>query len=434
MKLFLAAIGLAAGLNLFAGETLRLKLDPDREYVLKGAPQEMVVKIDLSTLAEKAKPRRLPLNLAVVLDRSGSMLGAKIEKARQAAMEVVDHLRPGDSLAVIAYSDDVQVIFPSQEVKDKETLKLRIAGIRPEGCTALYAGVQAGANQVQEQLSSRKINRVILLSDGLANVGPSSPADLRALGRKLADRGIAVTTVGVGDDYNETLMSGLAEASDANYYYVKDTEKLPEIFAKELGELTTVAARELRIQITCPAGVRPIELIGRPEEFQGQQVTVRLSHLTAAQERCLFLRCAVQEEQSELARVTVLYRDELHDGTERSISDRATIRFSADHNQVANSLRPDIIAQKELLLTAVAKDNALSDADAGQLQRAARRLRGQAALLDKAALNASAATQTQLRQEIDSLRQRADAFDNNLYDNGTRKALQNESWSARNSK
>src|SRR6185369_10288746 len=149
----------------------------------------------------------------------------------------------------------------------------------PGGSTALYAGVEAGADQIQKHLSSHRINRVILLSDGLANIGPSTPQDLRRLGNRLSERGISVTTIGVGDDYNEDLMAGLAEASDANYYYVKDTEKLPAIFAKELGELLTVAAREIRIEIVCPAGVRPMGFIGRAEKFEGQKAVVQFNQI-----------------------------------------------------------------------------------------------------------------------------------------------------------
>src|SRR5207245_1730934 len=116
----------------------------------------------------------------------------------------------------------------------------------------------------------------------------------RRLGGTLSERGISVTTIGVGDDYNEDLMAGLAEASDANYYYVKDTEKLPEIFAKELGELLTIAARNIRIEIVCPDGVRPIGFLGRPEKFTDQKGSVQLSQFAVARNRYLFLRCQVE--------------------------------------------------------------------------------------------------------------------------------------------
>src|SRR5882724_2001344 len=101
MKLFVFATVLAAGLAAHspAGETLRLKLEPDHDCLLAGSPREVVVKIDLSAIDQKHRRKRLPLNLSIVLDRSGSMTGAKIEKARQGAMEVLDHLAPGDTVS-----------------------------------------------------------------------------------------------------------------------------------------------------------------------------------------------------------------------------------------------------------------------------------------------------------------------------------------------
>jgi Ca-activated chloride channel homolog len=240
MKTILLTLGLAmaCAASLFAGETLQLKLVPDRDYVLDDSPQEIVIKIDLSAINEnRKKVRRTPLNLAVVIDRSGSMTGAKLEKTKQAAMQLVDRLAPNDIFSLVIFSDEAQVLVPAQKVEDKDALKEKIESIEADGSTALYAGVQMGADQLDEFLSSKRINRVILLSDGLANVGPSTPRELRRLGSQLAERGISATTIGVGDDYNEDLMAGLAEASDANYYYVSDVETLPQIFEKELGRV-----------------------------------------------------------------------------------------------------------------------------------------------------------------------------------------------------
>src|ERR1039457_6622955 len=319
-------------------------------------------------------------------------------------------------------------------LEDKEEVKSQISHIRPGGSTTLYAGVDLGAAQIQRHLSSRRINRVILLSDGLANVGPSSTQDLRQLGRSLSERGISVTTIGVGDDYNEDLMAGLAEASDANYYYVKDTERLPEIFAKELGDLVIVAAREVRIEIVCPRGVKPIGLIGRPEVFSGQKAAVQLSQLALAQNRYLFLRCLVNEPQPEVAAVTVRYTDELNGGAEESVSERVKVRFTEDRTVAAKSARAEIVAQKELLLTAVAKDAALVEADAGRYQQAAQTLNRQAVALDTQYQNAPASVQSQLREEAANLRLRATQFEQNQYDSATRKSMQSESWNSRNSK
>jgi len=436
MKKTLLAVGLATGLavNLFAGETLRLKLVPDHDVLLRGRPQEVVVKIDLSAIAGQPKHRRTPLNLAVVLDRSGSMTGPKLEKAKQAAMQLVDRLAPGDIFSLVIYSDEAQVLVPAQKVEDNDALKEKIEGIEAGGSTALYAGVKTGAGQIQEYFSSKRINRIILLSDGLANVGPSSTRDLRRLGRDLSGRGISVTTIGVGDDYNEDLMAGLAEASDANYYYVQDTEKLPEIFARELGEMLAVAARDVRIEIVCPDGIKPLGLIGRPERFEHQQASVNLSQLTLGQNRYLLLRCLVNGDQSEIARVSVNYKDELDSGSDQLASGLVKVNFTEDQGSADKSVNGAVVAQKQILLTAMAKDEAMAQADNGKLQEAAATLSLQRAQLDAVYANAPASVQVQIREETNNLRDFSDQLNGGSYSSASRKTLQSQSYNTRNSK
>jgi Ca-activated chloride channel family protein len=429
-------LGLVTSLatQLVIGGTLNLKLEPDRDYVLKGSRGEVVVKIDLGAAAARKHRERPALNIVAVLDRSGSMAGAKIEKARQAAMDLVDQLVPGDIFSLVTYSDHVEVLVPARSVDDKEELRSRISRIHASGSTALYAGVQAGAEQLKHHLSSKRINRIILLSDGLANVGPSSPRELRRLGQDLSEEGIAVTTIGLGDDYNEDLMAGLAEASDANYYYVKDTEKLPRIFAKELGELLSVAAREVRIQITCPDGVRPIGLIGRPEKFNGQSTVVQFSQFLPEQNRCLFLRCKTSDDRAALAMVKVNYTDELNGGTEEAISGEVRIRYTGDRELAEKSIRRTVVAEKELFASALAKDQAIADADSGKYQEASRKLSAQAAALDQQYDSAPAYLQQQIKSEAYNLRQQSEQLSRNQYSAGSRKSMQSESFNTRNSK
>ena len=436
MKNTLLIIGLLTGLTsqLVAGETLRLKIEPEREWLKAGSPEEIVVKIDLFASAKKDSHHRPPLNIAVVLDRSGSMAGAKIEKARQAAMDVVDRLAPEDIFSLVTYDTQAELVIPPQSVENKGDLKQKIRNIASRGRTALYAGVSMGAEQVALHLSSETVNRVILLSDGLANVGPSSTAELRALGREIGGRGIAVTTIGVGDDYNEDLMAGLAEASDSNYYYVKDTEKLPEIFAKELGGLQSIAARDVRIEIICPEGVKPIGLVGRPERFEGGRVEVLLSQFSPEQTRSLFLRCRVERSIPAIAQVNVRYRDTLDGDASRTIGGSAQVRFTKDQSVAAKSEKPEVVAQKELILTAVVKDTALAEADAGHYQKAAQALVSQALVLENQSRNAPASMQSTLHFEVENLRLRAGQLQQNQYEPGMRKALQSESWDTRNSK
>ena len=444
-RTILLTIGLATAFaaNLFAGETLQLNLVPERGYFVRNSPQEVVIKIDLSVIADGKKVRRTPLNLAVVLDKSGSMTGAKIEKTKQAAMQLVDRLQPDDIFSLVIFSDVARVVVPAQRVENRAALKGKIEAIEAGGSTALYAGVNMGAGQIREYFSSKRINRVILLSDGLANVGPSSTRELRRLGSDLAERGVSVTTIGVGDDYNEDLMAGLAEASDANYYYVKDTEKLPEIFAKELGELLTVAVRDVRIEIVCPDGVKPLGFIGRAEKFDNQRATVNLSQFTAGQNRYLFLRCLVNGDQPEVARVNVNYTDELGGGGVQSAAGSVKIRYTDDQADSDRSVNGAVVAEKELMLTAVAKDEAMAQADAGNYSQAAKILSAQNTALNSAYAAASPAVQVQIRAETNNLyfftdqmggRGGGGGFGGGGYDSATRKAMQSQSYNARNSK
>ncbi|HEY4952936.1 MAG TPA: VWA domain-containing protein [Verrucomicrobiae bacterium] len=435
MKKIILSLGLATGLaaNLSAGETLQLKLVPDRDVVLKGSPQEVIVKIDLSAGTGK-KIKRTPLNVAVVLDKSGSMTGAKLEKTKQAAMQLVDRLAPNDIFSLVIFSDHAEVLVPAQKVEDPDALKEKIQGIAAGGSTALYSGVKMGADQIQEYFSSKRINRVILLSDGLANVGPGSPRQLRQLGGELAERGISVTTIGVGDDYNEDLMAGLAEASDANYYYVKDTEKLPEIFAKELGEMLAVAARDVRIEIICPDGVKPLGFIGRADRFENQKASVNLSQFTGGQNRYLFLRCLVDGQTPEIARVKVSYKDEFADGSDQSSSGVVKLRFTEDQSASDQSVNTAVVAQKALMLTAVAKDEAMAQADAGNYRQAAVTLSGQASALNRAYAAAPAEVQVQIRSELDNLNEFTNQLDHGQYGSSSRKAMQSQSYNTRNSK
>jgi Ca-activated chloride channel family protein len=440
MKKILLVLGLATlAANLFAGETLQLNLVPERGYVVKNSPQEVVIKIDLSAIAGRQKSRRTPLNLAVVLDKSGSMTGAKLEKTKQAAMQLVDCLAPNDIFSLVIFSDEAQVLVPAQRVEDKDALKEKIQSIEASGSTALYAGVKMGADQIQEFFSDKRINRVILLSDGLANVGPSSTRELRRLGSDLAERGISVTTIGVGDDYNEDLMAGLAEASDANYYYVQDTEKLPEIFAKELGEMLAVAARDVRIEIVCPDGVKPLGFIGRAEKFENQKAVVNLSQFTTGQNRYLFLRCLVNGDQPEVARVNVNYKDEFSDGNDQSASGVAKIDFTDNQKLSDNSINGAVNAEKELMLTAVAKDEAIVQADAGNYQQAATILKAQSAVLNNSFAAAPPEVQRQIRAETNNLDDFSDRIGGGFggggsFDSVTRKILQAQSYNTRNSK
>jgi Ca-activated chloride channel homolog len=407
-----------------------------RKYFCKPG-QEVVFKIELCCPNDLKAPR-LPLNLALVIDRSGSMSGSKIEKARESAIQIVDQLQKDDTFSLIAYDNEVQVLVPSQPVEDKNHLKRCISRLEPGGSTALYAGVQEGAEQLEKYLTRKRVNRVILLSDGLANVGPSSPRELSRLGMELARNGISVSTLGIGDDYNEDLMAALAEASDANYYYVKDVEELPKILAKELGILTRVAAREIRVEVTCPDGVEPIGFIGRTETFKQGVAQIDMGPIVSGQTRYLFLRCMVENpkklSKSEIAKVNLDYADEINGGQRRTAAQVVKVEFSDDTDEVVRSVDKDVRIEKELVLNAEQKSQAIGAADKGDYKAAASVIKSQISRLSSASYDAPAEKKQELQVEIQSLSERAKELEDGKMDKGSRKAMQSESYKTRNSK
>ena len=431
-------MALAFGLSSAGAATLNLQLDSDRRLVPAGKRQEVVVKIQLDSETAR-KPNRLPLNIAVVVDHSGSMAGAKIEKTKQAAMQLIDQLTPRDNLALVEFDDRVNVLFPSQQVLDREALKAQVQRIEPGGSTALYAGVEAGGKQLLDiESRSERINRVILLSDGLANVGPSSTSAMKGLGRSLSRQGVSVTTIGVGDDYNEDLMSGLAEASDANYYYVQDAEKLLEIFAKELGGLQAVTARDVQVVITCADGVEPIDLIGRPEKFADGKTVVEFGPFASGQKRYLFLRCLIKAQdavaQMDLASVKVTYRDEINGSQEVSTEQDARIGVSNNEEEVMAAVNQTVAVERELQLNALVKDQAMSDADAGNYRNAAESLRANAQKLEAIGAGAPLPIRENLESQAREQRTRADEIDASGMSKSLRKAIQSESFNRKSGK
>lgn len=166
------------------------------------------------------------LNVAVVLDRSGSMSGANLDAAKQASAALIRSLRPSDRVAIVAYDNHVDVLAPLSP--PSEGLARLVETLRPGGSTALYSGWVTGAKLLGFG------GRVILLSDGLANVGPSDPSELAEHAQLSQSRfGVSTSTVGVGEGYDEALMAAMARAGKGAHYYAEDADAIISAFSSE---------------------------------------------------------------------------------------------------------------------------------------------------------------------------------------------------------
>lgn len=280
---------------------VKCRVEIDRAILPAGGNQRAVVKVMLDAPPPPEKSTRPAVNLAIVLDRSGSMSGQKLERAKDAAIEALRHLGPMDIFSVVVYDHNVSTVVSAQHVKNIEWIEGRIRQIRSGGNTALFGGVSQGAAEVRKNLDGNYVNRIILLSDGLANVGPSSPEDLGRLGVALIKESISVTTVGVGTDYNEDLMTHLSQNSDGNTYFVESSRDLPRIFTAELGDVLSVVAKKVHLIIECPDGVKPLNIIGREGRIKGRIVELSLNQLYGSQEKYALIEVEISGGKSGIS-------------------------------------------------------------------------------------------------------------------------------------
>lgn len=434
--LLLLAAALSGVASLFAKDStqpLKLTVDVDRAVLPAGSTEKAVVKIGLDCLRLPRRADRSPVNLALVIDRSGSMSGDKIAKAREAALELVRRLGADDIVSLVAYDSTPEVLVPAQRVGNGRRLESAILGIEASGGTALYGGVTRGAEEIRRFLGeSKNVPRIILLSDGQANVGPSSPEELGRLGASLVKEGISVTTIGLGLGFNEDLMTRLAQRSDGNTYFVENSDDLPRIFAAELGDVLNVVARRVVIEIDFPEGVRPIQFVGREGAIHGRKAELSLNQVYGGQEKFALIEVEVAPASAgaerEIARARVAYEDAASNQAAEQTAAKA-IKFSTDTQVVIASANHQVQADFAANSLADAKDQAVRLADAGRRDEAAKVVRARAKELEKigatynnAALSAVAAPAAA----------EADRIEREGYSNAQRKAQVTDSANVRN--
>ncbi len=362
-----------------------LRIEFDRPVLPADEVQRTIVKIGLSGFRPQHAAERPPVNLVIVLDRSGSMSGDKIHQAREAAVEALRRLDPRDVFSLVIYDHEVSTLIPPQAPTDVSWLERQIRGVTSRGNTALFAGVSQGAAELRKNLERRGfVHRVLLLSDGMANVGPSSTDDLGRLGAALRREGIAVTTVGLGDGFNEDLMTALAQRSDGNHYYVAESGDLPGIFTKELGDVLNVVAQRIEVTIEFPEGVRVIRSIGREADCRGRNVTFGLNQLYGGQEKFLLVEVEAPAAQAEeirtLARARASYTDAA--GSERiDLSAEGQVRYTRDEEMVRREANRKVQTEYAYNALAEAKSQAIALADAGRQAEAAKVMRERSAEL-----------------------------------------------------
>lgn len=306
--------------------TLNLTVRGDKSLTAPG--HRRVVEIAIKAPTSDRVIERPPLNLAIVIDRSGSMSSGKLEYVKQAAIFLLDNLNEKDRIAVVTYDDEITIIEPGCQANPAAVavLRQRIRQLEPGGSTNLGGGWTAGCQCVAHGMLSEGVNRVLLLTDGLANVGITDTETLGTHARELQSRNVSTTTFGVGRDFNEHLLEHMANMGSGNFYYIESPTQIPAFFAQEFKELSTITARRVTIDVGLLDHVKCFIPGGWKVEKIDERLQVSLGDLPSGCTREIYLYLQFNERW-DASEATIKIGAHALDNEQIAIDDQAEIKF-----------------------------------------------------------------------------------------------------------
>jgi uncharacterized protein YegL len=276
---------------------------------------------------------RTPLNLALVLDVSGSMSSSdKMPYLKQSLMVFLASLHPDDIVAIVAYSDNARLIRPAQNVGSGDWIRQTVEKLHPGGSTNLHAGLMLGLEQVDENFDIRFSNRVILLTDGIANEGVTNADRIAADALAYNNQGIHLSTIGLGYDLNDHLLSTLARQGKGAYHFVDSAQEMEKVFMQEVEGLVEKIAADVRVSIRPTWGVQLVSITGFDGHIPADGAQVLLQDMGAGDSQVIMVRLDGQSSSMgsmTIAEVTLQYMD-VFAQKPREIYETVTMRIVED--------------------------------------------------------------------------------------------------------
>lgn len=283
---------------------------------------------------------RTATNLCLVIDRSGSMEGPPLEAVKNACAYVVDMLGPNDTLSIVTFAENVEVLMPPQRVTQKDPIKRGIANLAAGNTTDFHGGITLGLQQLTQGVEGRRASRMIVLTDGDPTAGITEFAPITALATQVKNAGASLTLLGFGPDYNEELLAGMAKRASGNYYYIATAEMLSEVFRAEMAKTLTQVAQNAVLEVKLSRWVQ----LRAPQTLNEGTATIPLADL----ERGATLEQVLEFDfpnhplgQYRIAACTLKYED-LATGAAESRAIDLTMEFTADASRYGAPVDPRV--------------------------------------------------------------------------------------------
>lgn len=266
---------------------MTLSIRTDRQLIRAQSRSNRYVLLSFTAPEAPRRETRLPVNVAFVLDRSGSMSGEnKFNLAREAVKQSLSMLRAEDRFSVVVYDDMVDVLALSTHATARAIRGAldALSAVDPRNSTDLCAGWMNGCDQVAQFVDRERVSRVLLLTDGLANQGVRDRGTLAQHAAELRQRGVSTTTFGVGEDFDERLLRDMAHEGGGNFYYLENARQIPDLITSELGEALEVVIPGAAIVIELP-NLADAEVLNRfRSSKEGNSLRIELGDVVSSQE------------------------------------------------------------------------------------------------------------------------------------------------------
>ncbi|MBX3166468.1 MAG: VWA domain-containing protein [Candidatus Eremiobacteraeota bacterium] len=350
---------------------------------------------------------RPPLNVGLSIDRSGSMNGLPLERAKEAAAHLVQQLQETDCVSVVAFDSLVEVLAPFQRARARQSILSSLSALCARGGTNLFQGWQDSCRQVAEGLQGRRLNRVILLSDGGANEGVVHPLRIAEEVARWQSRGITTTTIGLGQGYNEDLLSAMAKAGSGSFYHVQTPADIESAFQVEMLGLSATFGQAVSLGITPEEGVEVTRVYNVLDETERGRLKVADLVHGCPVEVVIELQVAPQSEERDLCRFRLAW-NEVETQNRQSTEVRLRLPVVPRGQLSEFPLNLEVAQKRALKLSARLLGEAIGKID--QKERAVARQALQAAL-DVLGEAPACAEIEQSRQQLQSLLQQLENGD-----------------------